>query len=244
MLEEWWYASGDARKGPVSFDKLRQLLLESKASESTLVWKEGLEKWYPLSEIQELIQAVPSDLPKAAIRVHLIALPLAAPWRRYFARLIDLWAYTLPAAFVSALALSAIFPDFGLWLQRPGSAYTFGWLIFPLVLLIEVGIVSIFGTTLGKALLGLTVTTIGAQRPTTAQYLQRQIGVYWHGLGTGFPFVSLFMMSRQHSRLKAGQQATYDEGKFNVKAKKLGALRALSAAVVVIGILFLHGLFW
>lgn len=243
MQEEWWYASGDTRKGPVSLDTLRQLLLERKVSEGALVWKEGLEKWAPLSEIPDLnqvVKAVPPELPKPTTREHLIALPLAGPWRRFFARLVDLWVIALPASFAAAFALSAVSPAFGLWIQRPGSEYAFGWLILPLVLLVEVGIVALFGTTLGKALLGVTVTTVGAQRPTAAQYLQRQLGVYWYGLGTGFPLVFLFTMVRQHGRLKAGGQARYDEGKFNVKAPKLGALRALSAVVVVIGLFLVN----
>jgi len=243
MQEEWWYSSGDARKGPVSLDTLRQLLLECKVAESTLVWREGLANWAPLSELPELqqvVRAVPPDLPKPTAREHLIALPLAGPWRRFFARLVDLWVIALPTSFAAAFALSRFSPAFSLWIQRPGSEYAFGWLLLPLVLLVEVGIVALFGTTFGKALLGVAVTTVGAQRPTAAQYLQRQLGVYWFGLGTGFPLVSLFTMARQHGRLKAGRHARYDEGKFYVKAPKLGVLRALSAVVVVVALFFVN----
>jgi len=243
MQEEWWYASGATRKGPVSLETLRQLLLERKISKDTLVWKEGLENWEPLSEISDLRQiakVIPPELPKPSTRENLIALPLAGPWRRFFARLIDLWVIALPTSFVTAFALSRFSLVFGLWIQRPGSGYVFGWLLLPLVLLVEVGIVALFGTTLGKALLGVMVTTVGAQRLTSAQYLQRQLGIYWYGLGTGFPLVSLFTMARQHGRLKAGRQAGYDEGKFNVKAQKLSALRALSAIVVVVGLVFVN----
>jgi hypothetical protein len=243
MQEEWWYSSGDTRKGPVSLEALRQLLLEHKVSQGTLVWKEGLEKWAPLSEIADLnqvVKTIPPELPKPTTREHLIALPLAGPWRRFFARLVDLWLIALPVSFAVAFALSSFSPAFGLWIQRPGSEYAFGWLLLPVVLLVEVGIFGLFRNTLGKALLGVTVTTVGAQRPTASQYLQRQLGVYWYGLGTGFPLVSLLTMARQHGRLKAERQAAYDEGKFNVKAPKLGALRALSAVAVVIGLLFVN----
>lgn len=243
MQEEWWYVSDDMRKGPVSIETLRQLLLERKVSEGTLVWKEGLEKWAPLSEIPDLhqfVRTVPPELPKPTAREHLIALPLAGPWRRFFARLVDLWVIALPSSYAAAFALTTFSPAFGLWIKRPGSEYAFSWLLLPLVLLVEVVIVALFGTTPGKALLGVTVTTLSAQRPTAVQYLQRQLGVYWYGLGTGFPLVSLFTMARQHGRLKAGRQTRYDEGKFNVKATKLGALRVLSAAVVVTGLFFIN----
>lgn len=243
MQEEWWYASGDTRKGPVSLDTLRQLLLERKVSQGTLVWKEGLEKWAPLSQIADLsqvVKAIPPELPKPTTREHLTALPLAGPWRRFFARLVDLWVIALPVSFAVAFALSSFSPAFGLWIQRPGSEYAFGWLLLPLVLLVEVGVFALIGTTVGKALLGVTVMTVDAQRPTASQYLKRQLGVYWYGLGTGFPLVSLFTMARQHGRLKAEREAGYDESKFNVKAPKLGALRALSAVAVVMGLFLLN----
>ncbi|WP_312283932.1 GYF domain-containing protein [Candidatus Igneacidithiobacillus taiwanensis] len=243
MQGEWWYASGDTRKGPVSLETLHQLLLERKISEETLVWKAGRDSWAPISEIpdlHEVVKTVPPELPKPTAREHLIALPLAGPWRRFFARFVDLWVIAFPTALVAGFALSWFSLAFGLWIQRPGSEYVFGWLLLPLVLLIEAGMVALFGTTLGKALLGVTVTTVGAQRPTAGQYLQRQLGVYWYGLGTGFPIVSLFTMARQYGRLKAGRQAGYDEGKFHVKARKLSALRAFSAAVVVVGLFFVN----
>lgn len=243
MQDEWWYSVGDARKGPVSIDVLRAMLLEGKVAQSTLVWKEGLKEWAPLSEIsdlQQVVRAVPPELPKLSAREHLIALPLAGPWRRFFARLVDLWIIALPTAFLVALALSSISQTFGLWIQRPGSEYAFGWLLMPLVLLAEAAIYAIFGNTAGKSLLGISVTTVGAQRPTAAQYLHRQLGVYWFGLGTGFPLVSLFTMARQYGRLKSGGHARYDEGKFNVKAPKLGVIRALSAIAVVTALFFVN----
>ena len=243
MQEEWWYATGDTQKGPVSLDTLRQFLLERKISGGTLVWKEGTEKWVPLFEISDLhqvVKAAPPELPKPTSREHLIALPLAGPWRRFFARMVDLWVIALPTSFAAAFVLSTFSPAFGLWIQRPGSEYAFGWLILPLVLLVEVGIFALFGTTVGKALLRVIVASDDGHRPTAGQYLQRQLGVYWYGLGTGFPLVSLFTMARQHRRLKARRPAGYDEGKFNVKAPKLGALGAFATVAVVVGLLFVN----
>lgn len=243
MQDEWWYSTGGACKGPISLEALRQLLLEGTVTEATLVWKEALPNWTPVSELadlQHIVRAVPPDLPKPSQREQLIALPLAGPWRRFFARFIDLLVIALPTSFAVAFVLSRYSPAFGLWIQRPGSEYAFGWLLLPLVLLIEVGIVALFGSTLGKALLGVTVTTVGAQRPTAAQYLQRQFGVYWFGLGTSFPLVTLFTMARQYGRLKSGRHARYDEGRFNVKAPKLGLVRALLAIVVVISLFFVN----
>ncbi|MBF0155540.1 MAG: DUF4339 domain-containing protein [Magnetococcales bacterium] len=240
MQEEWWYTTGDNRMGPISLDALRQLLLEGKVAQCALVWKEGFANWTPLSEIpnlQQVVRALPPDLSACE---QVIALTKAGPWRRFFARLVDLWVIALPASSVVAFALSYSSPAFGLWIQRPGSEYAFGWLLLPLVLLLEAGIFAMFGTTIGKSLLSVVVTTVDGQRPTTAQYLQRQLGVYWFGLGTGFPLVSFFTMARQHARLKSGRYARYDEGKFNVKATKLGLVRVLSVTAVVVTLLLIN----
>jgi uncharacterized RDD family membrane protein YckC len=238
MQDEWWYSSGDSRKGPISLEALRRLLLDGKVSESTLVWKEGQEKWAPLSEIPDLhqvLKAIPPELPQPTAREQLLALPFAGPWHRFFARMIDLWVFGLCVATVVVFALSAYSPAFGLWFQRPSSGTALGLLLLPLILVAETGVVAIFGTTLGKAVLGVTVMTVAGQRITAAQYLKRQLGVYWYGLGLGFPFVTLFTMARQHGRLKANQQATYDQGKFDVKVRKPGLFRALFAATLLVG---------
>lgn len=241
MQEEWWYSTGNSRKGPVSMNALRQMMLDGSLSASSLVWREGMAAWEPLTDVTDLKQftrTLPPELPRPTEREQLISLPLAGPWRRFFARTIDFWIITLPTAFLVAYAIASFSPSFALWIQKPGSEYVFGWLLTPLILAIEGVIFGSFGTTVGKGLLGVKVTTVSAHRPTMSQYFQRQVGVYWYGLGTGFPLVSLFTMARQHGRLKAGKQAGYDEGRFNVKAPKLGAVRTIAAVVVVAALLF------
>jgi formylglycine-generating enzyme required for sulfatase activity len=115
----------------------------------------------------------------------------------------------------------------------------FGCLLQALVLLIEGIIFAMFGTTIGKALLGVAVITVDGQRPTAGQYLSRQVGVYWYGLGMGVPLITLFTAASQYRRLKSGHQAGYDEGLFNVKARKLGVVRVLSAIFLVLAILLI-----
>lgn len=239
MHEEWWYSTGKSEKGPVSMDALRKMLVEGSLSANSLVWREGMAAWAPVAEVTDLNQAtraLPPEPPRLTEREQLISLPLAGPWRRFFARLIDLWVIALPTAFIVSYALASYSLSFALWMQRPESEYIFGWLLVPLVLAIEGIIFGLFGTTVGKGLLGVKVTTVSALRPTASQYFQRLVGVYWYGLGTGFPFVNLFTMARQYGRLDDGKQAGYDEGRFNVKAKapKLGALRLIAALVVIV----------
>lgn len=241
MQDGWWYAIEDTRKGPVSLEHLRELLIERKVSEGTLVWREGLDNWGPLSEVPELnniIKSIPPDLPKLSEVEKLTSLPPAGPWRRFFARSVDMWVIVVPMSIAAVYVGSTASAQFSSWIQQPVSQVLFGWLLTPLILLIEALIYALFGTTPGKTLLGVVIGTTNRQPLSAKQYLQRLIGVYWYGYATGIPIISLFTLARQRSHLKSGRQATYDEGKYQAKAHKLSVARALLASAIVI-IMFL-----
>jgi len=239
MSKEWWYSEQREKKGPLSFEEVCGLVADGTLTARTLVWKKGLEEWQPVSEIAEFedaIRAVPPDVPQPTPREENIELPLAGPWRRFFARLIDLWAIALPVGFIVAYLAGSLSLEFALWIQEPGSEYAFGWLLLPAVLLVEGVVYGISGTTLGKAILGIKVVTVSAHKATPGQYVRRLPGVYWGGLGTGFPLVNLFTMAHQYGRLRRGKHAGYDEGKFNVKGTKLGFFRVVLAVLAIVGL--------
>ena len=172
---------------------------------------------------------------------HLNALPQAGAWRRFFARIIDVWTLGFVLGFATSYVIASKSTAFTLWIQKPGSEYAFGWLLAPFILLAEAAIFGLFGTTLGKAMLGVKVTNADGQRITAMQYLKRQLGVYWYGLGTAFPLVSLFTMVRQYWRVEAGKQTGYDEGRYNVKAKKLSVFRIILVVIAVFVLLAVNG---
>ncbi len=249
MQNDLWYSTDGARKGPVSASDLQALLSEGKLSVETKVWKEGWGEWLPITEALKPPQAntenfvVNSVAPTAANsgqmqqRNSLLSMPLAGAWRRFFARIIDLYALMFPVAFGAGFVLIYFFPEFELWIKRPGSEYAFGWLLIPVIMLSEAAIYAIFKNTPGKALLGLKVTTVGGIPLTPKQYLHRQIAVYFSGLGTGFPLVSLVTMVRQSRHIGRTQHSSYDIGKYNVKGATLTFWR-VSIAVLILGFLF------
>jgi uncharacterized RDD family membrane protein YckC len=167
-------------------------------------------------------------------RDKIIATPLAGPWRRFWARIIDLWLLSLPVGLGVGIVLNLISPDFISSIEKYGSPnYAFGWICLPAVLLAEAIFFGIFGNTPGKALLGLRVTTVGAAKPSFNDYLSRLVGVYWFGLATGFPIISFFTMFRQYNHVTGGRQTGYDSGRFNVRGHRIGFFRSTVAAVVV-----------
>jgi uncharacterized RDD family membrane protein YckC len=249
MQNDFWYSTDGARKGPVSASDLQAMLSEGKLSFETKVWREGWSEWLPITEavtppavvteniMVNSVAPPPANIGQMQQKNLLLSMPLAGAWRRFFARIIDLYALMFPVAFGAGFVLIYFFPEFQFWLQRPGSEYAFGWLLIPVIMLSEAAIYAIFKNTLGKALLGLKVTTVGGTPLTPKQYLHRQIAVYFSGLGTGFPLVSLVTMVRQSRHIGRTQHSSYDIGKHNVKAVPLAFWR-VGIAVLILGLLF------
>jgi uncharacterized RDD family membrane protein YckC len=244
MSTAWWYGSSGERIGPLDAEGLKAALKARKLTETTLVWREGMAEWKPLASVDELAAlrlAVPPELPQQSDREVAPSLPLARPWRRFFARTIDLWLLSLAVGAVVGYIGSRLSMSFGLWLMKPQSDFLFSWMLLPFVLVAEAAIFGLAGNTIGKALLGVKVTTIAGDRPTFAQYLRRLAGVYWYGLGTGFPLVSLFTMSRQARHVGDQRHAIYDRGNFNVKAGRLGVARVTGAVTIIVLSLVING---
>lgn len=166
----------------------------------------------------------------------ILAIPLASPLRRYWARNFDLWVFLVPVWLAMGGVLSLVVRDFPIWIQSPLAGILFGWLCVPGALFVEAVFVGIFGNTPMKALLGLQVFTVGGNELGFREYLSRQIGVYWYGLGTGFPLISLFTIIKQFTRLKQQRQTTYDAGRYNVRGRPLGWVHILVVLLVLLGL--------
>lgn len=169
-------------------------------------------------------------------REEVLALPLAGPWRRFWAKMLDFYFYLLVVGVPLVAVASYYMPGFAAALNTPGSDRLWGFLSVPFSLLVEAIIFGWTGSTFGKWLLGLKVITLGGARPSFGQYFRRQLGVWWGGLGLAIPLVTLFTMNHQHSRVKAGNNASYDAGRFNVKARPIGGTRKAIAALVSVAV--------
>jgi hypothetical protein len=261
MKDEWWYALDGARKGPVKFEVLRGKVFDGSLSATDLVWTAGMSKWTAISDVpalQEFLQALPPELPKTAAPrppepfaateptplVASVPTPeLAGPWRRLCARLIDLWVIGLPTVFLVAFFLAPVWPGFALWLQQPRADIALGIFSIPLVLVVESVIFGVFGTTLGKWLLGVHIETLTSRQLWFMDYLFRQTGVYWYGLGVGFPVVNLFTMAWQYGRLKSDRAASYDEGLYKATSRKVSVIRYVFAVLLIFVMIILNGVF-
>lgn len=64
---EWYYASGNERKGPVTQEALAELAVAHEVTDSTLVWHEGMAEWQPFARYRaEVVPGLPPVLPAGA----------------------------------------------------------------------------------------------------------------------------------------------------------------------------------
>ena len=114
--------------------------------------------------------------------------PPGHPWRRYFARSLDLLLYGLPLSILEILILrlppslmnSIPFRLFALYLG------------LGLMLLIEPLLLHFWGTTPGKALFGMTLRSSTGEKLTLSAARRRTWDVFVVGMGCGIPFYCLW----------------------------------------------------
>jgi len=213
MQRPWWYLIGDSPQGPVAAELIEAMMHAGEMTPHSMVWQEGLADWICVSALGDLanLHATPAALALHARR------PLAGAWRRLVARMLDLWLIALPMSILVAAALARFWPQ---RIGQPYALYLLALAGFALVLLIEAGIHGACGNTLGKALLGIHITTLEGTPLTAAQYLRRQLGVFWYGCALGLPVISLVAMAAQGLRLGAGESTAYDAGRFMVRVRR------------------------
>lgn len=233
-MSTWWYVVDDNKNGPVSIEELKELINNSTINNKTMVWREGMETWVQIGDIEELqplMTPTPPPLPPKQT-LNKIDLPMANRWARFFARIFDLWWETILVVMVSAYVLSRYSANFVEWINSPGTSQAFGILCLPVAMIFDAVLHRIFGNTPGKLLLGLKVTDADGKALSFSQYLLRNISVWIKGLAFGIPLVNLATMSIQCSRLGKGLEASYDESAgYTVRTTRPGWVRKIAFGI-------------
>ena len=121
------------------------------------------------------------------------------PWRRYFARGIDLALVGLPVSFVQYVLLHRNYTTVSWW--EDIVCALIGW---GLLLLLEPLLLARFGTTAGKWCMGITVTRPDGKRLSYSEALNRTALVWFYGAGLGLPLVELVCNYRSYRRYMNG----------------------------------------
>jgi uncharacterized RDD family membrane protein YckC len=186
---DFWLIRNGEKSGPLPDYEIRSKIESGELGPDDPAWSEGMSNWVPLKTIalfSELFER-PIEMAEAA-RPDVSPPPLPeqpdppAVYRRFWARWFDLLVYGA----LWWLAMWSSGKDLKALLLSP-------WLlVLHLVpwFLIETMMIHHFGTTPGKALLGLSVVNTDGNRLTYGQSLRRSFRVMFAGIGFGLTLIS------------------------------------------------------
>lgn len=159
-----------------------------------------------------------------------------APWRRYFARSLDMGIYSLIWAAFLAVAFHINMLDRNSLGKLLDAVVT-----MLMLLLIEPLLLNRFGTTPGKWLLGLSVTDADGRKLSYGEGFVRTVGVLFDGYGLQIPGFSIYRLVKSYKAVEADEALSWDgETVLVLRDGKLwrGAAYVLAEAATF-GLLFL-----
>ena len=148
---------------------------------------------------------------------------LHAPWRRFFARMIDLLLYDLTWMLILTSAGLCAAGNRGVTLLND-------FLALLTMLLLEPLLLQKTGTTLGKRLLGLSVRNLSGAKLRYSEGLDRTARLIWRGLGAGIPIYCWVRLYQSCCAEKKEEPLDW-EGESEQTAKPFGWKRGLAAIV-------------
>jgi hypothetical protein len=169
-------------------------------------------------------QASPASVPFVDASAY-----LPHPWLRFWSRSVD-WCLSLIALVVFAALM--FFVRGGRSLSATQTLEICGgWFVACLVM--EAVMLSVFGVTPGKALLGISVEGAQARRPRFGQALSRSIQVWIFGEGLGIPVLSWMTRLIWLGLLSSGGQTIWDRNTLcRVRHQPCHFLRVASVAML------------
>lgn len=219
MSTDWYFVRDGARVGPRPRDEVEALLSSGELPPATLVWTAGMEGWEPAAETTGfgplLRGEVPAPPPRGeeASPAYLTdprpAQGTAArgvgayPWRRWMARLVDMFCFGM----VLGTVIAFVSPD----VVAQANPVALNVLVLALFVPVEALVLSALGSTPGKRLLRIRVTHEDGARLGFGTALERSVQVWVRGLALGLPFISLFTLVRGYLRLTGEGRTTWDE---------------------------------
>lgn len=138
-------------------------------------------------------------------------------WRRWTARLIDFWVgYVLAMALFYGLAYLSGVTQIGLgfwtWIAQPEHQIIDLVLTTAIAFFSDALVFSIFKTTLGKKICGVSVCDISGHRISGSGYLLRDLNVLFRGECLCIPLLCAIAYIIQYNRVAKGAASSYDEG--------------------------------
>ena len=245
MDDNWYYAEASDRSyGPMTLEDLGRILHAKRNAVDFLVWRPGMPEWGRAGDqfaLRRYFQPPPVPLPSYGSTSGQLAIDREDrailtegdgsslhPWRRYFARMFDIYLFVL----FFFLFLGIAFPK-----MFAGSDKSFDALYSILGMgvyaIFEGFCLNIFGTSLGKRLYGIKLTRDDEDGFTLGVSFKRSFAVWARGLGIGIPIVALITLIVAYRTLMSEKQTSWDRDFQCITThSKLSALRWISIVVV------------
>ena len=166
------------------------------------------------------------------------------PWRRYWARWVDLALYT--CAFEVAFAIPQAIAELLLQTRLESDIifktfWNLGWILVVGLAawisywFVEALLISSLGTTLGKWLFGIRIVNSDHTKLSYKQALKRSFRVYWRGLALHLRFMDLYTQYRAYWDLSKNGITSWDrDGGILVIHKEIGSFRLIATLLLVV----------
>lgn len=149
-------------------------------------------------------------------------------WLRYFARAIDMTIGMLILGSVIGFIVGIFFVIFGVSISLLSGVAEYILMIFIIIIyfFIEANLISSFGTTPGKKLLGISVYRNNGDYMDYMTSLKRTFTLWFKGLALSLPIISLFAMIMAYNRYTDRGVTSWDE-EYDVKVsyQPIGIIR-------------------
>ena len=171
----------------------------------------------------------------------------AHPWRRYFAKFIDLTVLSFSVMFVGVIALVLLLPNQAAAMMKPLDNQLVAGIVMLLFWIPLEAVLVSFANTPGRWIYGLRVRTMHGERLAFGQSLLRAGLLSVQGLGLSIPIFALVAQIVAYRRLKSSGSTLWDDqvGTEVVHAE-MGTGRMVVAALatvgLVVGVVFLTAL--
>ncbi len=232
---DFWLIRNGEKTGPLPDYEIRSKIESGELGPEDPAWSDGMPNWVPLKTIAlfselfersiEMGEPGPTDFSPPPPPLPELPDPPAV-YRRFWARWFDLFVYGA----LWWLAMWSSGKDLKALLVSP-------WLlVLHLVpwFLIETMMIHHFGTTQGKALLGLSVVNADGSRLTYGQSLRRSFRVMFAGIGFGLTLISPICQLMSWFTVRRTGGTLWDRaGGHRVR---VGPLRPLKVTALVLGL--------
>jgi uncharacterized RDD family membrane protein YckC len=208
----WFYIRNHYQQGPVGLFELKKLFEQGILSADTFIWTKNMKCWqmaktldlfYGVIPKTESEEQVPKNYAIDWEEVKKDTYPNGRPAVRYLARFFDLSLFSLfLITFVSIFSPKFILESSEIFI------FMFSLILY---ILVEAVILSIFGNTLGKAILNTRLRTVNGEPIDFLTALKRSIFVNAAGMGFGVPIINFICFYFSYFDLKKNGKSTWDE---------------------------------